>query len=262
MIGAIAGDIIGSRFEWDRIKSKDFALFDEDCTYTDDTVLTVAVADAFMNAGDYADALRRYTHDYPNRGYGSGFYNWAKSPVAGPYNSFGNGSAMRVSAIGWAMKDLEAVLEEAERTAVVTHNHPEGVKGAQAVAAAIFLARTGSSKEIIKQYAVDEFGYYSLGRSLDVIRPDYGFDETCQGTVPEALLCFLEAESYEDTVRNAISLGGDSDTLACIAGSVAEAFYGVPDTIREQALSRLTPQLATVVKGFERNYRPVHALQV
>lgn len=253
MLAAIAGDIIGSRFEWDRIKSKDFELFAEDSVFTDDTVLTVAIAEALMDGGDYTEYLRRYTQTHPGRGYGSGFYDWAKSSVAGPYNSFGNGSAMRVSAVGWAFDDLESVLAEAEQTAVVTHNHPEGVKGAQATAAAIFLARTGSNKEAIRRTISDRFGY-DLDRSLDGIRETYEFDETCQGTVPEALICFFESDSYEDAVRNAVSLGGDSDTLACIAGSVAGACYGVPEAIRQEALARLTPELAVVVERFEQAY--------
>ena len=263
MFGAIAGDIIGSRFEWDRIKSKDFELFADDSVFTDDTVLTAAIADAFMSRGDYAEYLRRYTHAFPGRGYGSSYYDWAKSSAAGPYSSFGNGSAMRVSAVGWAFNDLESVVSEAERTAIVTHDHPEGVKGAQAVAAAVFLARTGTDKSGIKHMISERFRY-DLDRPLDVIRAAYGFDETCQGTVPEALTSFFESDSYEDAVRNAVSLGGDSDTLACIAGSVAGAFYGVPDAIRREAISRLAPELVRIVERFESTYvtARAHAFQV
>mgnify|MGYP001597144765 CR=1 FL=1 len=261
MIGAIAGDIIGSRFEWDRIKSKDFELFARNCDFTDDSVLTIAVADALMNGGDYAEYLRKYTLAYRGRGYGDSFYRWALFHESGPYGSFGNGSAMRVGAVGWMSNDMRTVLAEAERTAVVTHSHPEGIKGAQAVAAAIFMARNGIDKAGMGRMISGQFGY-DLDRKLDTIRETYGFNETCQRTVPEALLCFLEATSYEDTVRNAVSLGGDSDTLACIAGSVAEAYYGVPTAIREQALSHLAPELVTVVERFERAYHPAHALQV
>lgn len=224
MLGAIAGDIIGSVYEGNNIKTKDFSLFQPFSTFTDDTVLTVAVADVLMINGNYAQTFKRYFRDYPDRGYGGSFYMWARSDRILPYNSFGNGSAMRVSPVGWAFDSLEETLQEAERSAAVTHNHLEGIKGAQATATAIYLARHRKSKEEIKFYISNNFGY-NLNRTLKEIRPSYNFDVTCQGSVPESIIAFLESESYEDCLRNAVSLGGDSDTIASIAGGIAEAFY-------------------------------------
>lgn len=255
MIGAIAGDIIGSRFEWDNIKSKNFELFTGGSVFTDDTVLTVAIADALMSGGDYAAFLRRYASAYRGCEYGDRFYNWTKARNPGPYGSYGNGSAMRVSSVGWAFDDVERVIVEARKTAEVTHNHPEGMKGAEATASLIFLARTGSNKEKLRSFIESRFGY-DLNRTVDSIREVYEFDETCQGTVPEAIICFLGSTSFEDAIRNAISIGGDSDTVACITGGIAEAFYGgVPTPIAEQVLARLTTDLAQVVHVFETRFK-------
>jgi ADP-ribosylglycohydrolase len=254
MLGAIAGDIIGSVYEADPIKTTNFPLFDPDCRFTDDTVLTVAVADALMSGAQYAEKFKEYYRYYPGAGYGMFFHVWARSTVSQPYNSWGNGSAMRVSPVGWAFESLEEVLTEAKRSAEVTHNHPEGIKGAQAVAAAVFLARNGGSKEAIRGYVEETFGY-GLGRPLDDIRVSYRFDVSCQGSVPEAITAFLESTDFEDAVRKAISLGGDSDTLACMAGGIAEAFYGgVPEAISGRIFERLDNQLAGVVREFQRRY--------
>jgi ADP-ribosylglycohydrolase len=243
MLGAVAGDIVGSRFEGRPTKSKDFELFAPESTFTDDTVLTVAVAECLLQGRPYAEVLKEYYRRYPYAGYGGSFMSWAASERSGPYNSFGNGSAMRVSPVGWYYESLEEVLQQAERSAAVTHNHPEGIKGAQAVAAAIFWARKGWRKEEIRREVSQRFGY-DLDRSLEEIRPRYAFDVTCQGSVPEALICFFEAEDFEDALRNAVSLGGDSDTQACIAGAVAEASFGaVPRPIVSEALDRLDTAL-------------------
>ena len=249
MIGAIAGDVIGSIYERYGIKTKDFPLFDWRCRFTDDTVLTVAVAEALMNGGDYTQSFRSYFQRYPDAGYGGSFYNWARSAEVRPYGSFGNGSAMRVSPVAYAFDDMRAVLEEAKRSAEVTHNHPEGIRGAQATAAAVFLARCRTPKSEIRAY-IEEYFEYDLRHSLDEIRPRYEFDVTCQGTVPVALRAFLEAEDYEDAVRNAISMGGDSDTLACIAGSIAGPYFGVPSFIEVEVPSRLNADLCAVVDRF------------
>ncbi len=255
MIGAIAGDIVGSRFEFNNIHTKDFTLFDENCFFTDDTVMTCAIAEAVMGDGDYAAAMRRLGNAYPNRGYGSKFALWLGRESMGPYGSFGNGSAMRVSPVAYAYDDLESVLAEAEKSAAVTHDHPEGIKGAQATAGAIFLARTGTGKEAIKQFVAERFGY-DLERTVDGLREVYVYNETCQATVPEALICFLESTSFEDSIRNAISIGGDSDTLACITGSIAEAFYGgVPSSIATSAYRCLSKQLYALVSRFESAHR-------
>lgn len=250
MIGGIAGDVIGSRFEHAQIKTKDFSLFNRQCMFTDDTVHAVAVADSLLHKIPYQTKLLEYFSHYPNAGYGHRFRRWARSPRPQPYGSFGNGSAMRVAPIGWYYQDLDKVLEEAMHSAEVTHNHPEGVKGAQAVAAAVFLARTGSSKEQIRAFVTDRYDY-DLDRTLDEIRPSYQFKVTCQESVPQAFVAFLESENFEDAIRNAVSLGGDSDTLACISGSIAEAFYGgVPRFIRDETFQRLDERLVTVVNGF------------
>lgn len=254
MIGAIAGDIIGSVYEARRIKTKDFPLFSRNCRFTDDSVLTVALADAIVGSQDYGRLMREYYHRYPHAGYGGMFRKWAQNPGMGPYNSFGNGSAMRISPVGFAFDTLEAVLEKAKVYSEVTHNHPEGIRGAQATAAAIFLARTGGSKGEIRRYVESAFGY-DLSRAVDEIRPGYRFDATCQGSVPEAITAFLESTSFEDAVRNAISLGGDSDTLACITGGIAQAFYGgVPEHIARKALDILDEPLRETVQGFMLRY--------
>ena len=225
MLGAIAGDIIGSRFDHAGIKSKEFELFSRQSVFTDDTVHTIALADSLLHKIPYQDKLREYFHYYPNAGYGGRFRRWARSPQPKPYGSYGNGSAMRVSPVAWFYEDLDRVLKEARHSAEITHNHPEGIKGAQAVAAAVFMARTGSSKAEIKRYVEDHFKY-DLSSTIDEIRKDYGFEVSCQASVPQAIIAFFESTDFEDAVRNAVSLGGDSDTQACIAGSIAEAYYG------------------------------------
>lgn len=250
MLGALAGDIIGSRFEWRNLKSKVFDLFTAESRFTDDTVHTVALAQSLLTALPYRRLLRDYYDLYPDAGYGGRFRAWASSDQAGPYQSFGNGAAMRVSPVAWYFQDLPSVLLAAEQSAAITHDHPEGIKGAQAVAAAIFLARKGADKVWIRQYISGTFGY-DLTRTLAQIRPDYRFDVSCPGSVPPALIAFLESTGFEDAIRNAISLGGDSDTLACIAGSVAEAFYGgVQQPIRAEVWARLDHRLTAVVERF------------
>ncbi len=250
MLGAIAGDIIGSVYETRPIKRTDFPLFHSECRFTDDTVLTVALADTLLTGDDWVDNLKQYAREYPNAGYGGTFIRWSRSNTREPYNSWGNGSAMRVSPVGFAFDSLEQVLAEAERSAAATHNHPEGIKGAQATAAVIYLARTGHSREAIRTYVADTFRY-NLGTTLDEIRPGYRFDISCQGTVPPAILALLESENYEDAVRKAISLGGDSDTLACITGGMAQALYGgVPASIADRVWTYLNDGLADVVQEF------------
>jgi ADP-ribosylglycohydrolase len=254
MIGAIAGDIIGSVYEWDNIKTTDFPLFSSGSFFTDDTVLTVAVADCVLHGHDYADKFREYTGDYPGRGYGGSFLGWASTPNSAPYNSWGNGSAMRVSPVGFAFNTLKEVTEEAKKTAEVTHNHPEGIKGAQAVAAAIFLARSGERKQEIKSYIERTF-QYNLSQSLDSIRKWYEFDVSCQGSVPQAIIAFLESGDYEDAVRKAISIGGDSDTIACITGGIAQAFYGgVPVFIKKRVTEILDGKLNGITTTFGQQF--------
>jgi ADP-ribosylglycohydrolase len=250
MIGAIAGDIIGSIYEHHPIKTREFPLFDKGCRFTDDTVLTVAVADAILSGQAYRESVRKIGQRHPHAGYGGSFIKWLHAPDPQPYNSWGNGAAMRVSPVGFAFSTETQVLIQAKQTAVITHNHPEDIKGAQATALAVFLARTGHDKETIRQRIMNDFSY-DLTRTIDEIRPDYTFDISCQGTVPEAIIAFLDADSWEDTIRNAISLGGDSDTLACIAGGIAEAFYGeiAPD-IRRQVELILPPDLWKVTAAF------------
>jgi ADP-ribosylglycohydrolase len=250
MLGAITGDIIGSVHEYLGTKTRDFELFHPDCTFTDDTVLSVAVADCLLHGFDYTERFHEYFHTYPDAGYGLRFFEWAASRSTQPYNSWGNGSAMRVAAVGHARESLEDVLAEAKRSAEATHNHPEGVRGAQATAAAIFLARQGKTKDAIREQVEEMFGY-DLRPRLDDIRPSYAFDESCQGTVPPALIAFLESNDYESAIRNAISLGGDADTLACITGGIAEAFYrGVPAPIAQRAMDLLDERLRQVTLKF------------
>jgi ADP-ribosylglycohydrolase len=255
MLGALAGDIIGSVYEGRPIKTPHFyPLFDPRSRPTDDTVLTVALADSILSGTDFIDRLREYFLTYPHAGYGGNFVRWAMSRSRKGYNSWGNGSAMRVSPVGYAYDSLEEVLLRARASAEVTHNHPEGIKGAKATAAAVFLARQKASKEDIRRYIQDTF-HYDLDRTLDEIRPDYRFDVSCQGSVPESILAFLESNDYEDAVRKAISLGGDSDTMACIAGGIAEAFYGgVPDEIRVETWNRLPAPFQRVVREFMSRY--------
>ena len=261
MYGAMLGDMIGCPFEFDQgDKTKDFPLFCEDSQFTDDTVMTVAVAEAFLDM-DFAedddvtfDRLYYYLRDwgkrYPDAGYGVRFNRWLRDPAGKPYNSFGNGSAMRVSSVGWLFDELWMTLAMAGLSASVTHDHPKGIKGAKATAAAIYLARTGSTKAEIKAYIEENF-QYDLSRTCDAIRPGYHHVESCQETVPEAITAFLEGESFEDVIRTAVSLGGDCDTLTCIAGSIAEAFYGVPEELKAECRSRLTPDILDVLQRFE-----------
>lgn len=263
MYGAILGDIIGSPYEFNahNYKAKDFPLFNENSQFTDDTVMTLAVAKAFMDAGLDAsrekltkslfEVMPEVGKKYPNCGYGGMFYYWiTRENQRKPFNSFGNGSAMRVSSVAWLYDNLGAVSDAARTSASVSHNHPEGIKGAESVATAIFLARRGDSKEEIKQFIEKQFGY-DLNRTCDEIRPNYRMDETCQGSVPEAIIAFLEGENFEDVIRNAVSLGGDSDTIACIAGSIAEAYYGVPEELKAECRKRLSPDLLEILNQYD-----------
>jgi len=258
ILGSITGDIIGSIYEFNNVKHKHFELFLQNTTFTDDSVLTIATMEALLSGETtpdiYTKLYQTYGRKHPNRGWGGRFYGWIHSDNPQPYNSWGNGSAMRASPIGWACNTIEGVLSEAEKSASVSHNHPEGIKGAQAAALAVFLARTGTSKDDIKQQITERFGY-DLNRTCDQIRPDYDFDESCQGTVPEAIIAFQESTDYEDAIRLAISLGGDSDTLACITGGIAEAFYGcVPPTHAKNALALLPQELVSVITNFSCKY--------
>lgn len=254
MLGAIAGDIIGSVFEGSGRKDTDFPLFSSRSAYTDDTVLTVAVAAVLLESGDYASTLRRYGRQYPDHGYGGSFYQWLHDDSIGPYNSWGNGSAMRVSPVGYAAKTVDEVLREAQRSAAVTHNHPEGVRGAQATALAVFLAHYGASKSELRHELTERFGY-DLDRSVEEIRPGYAFDVSCQGSVPEAIICFLDSSDLEGAIRFAVSLGGDADTMACIAGGIAEAFYGgVPEVIEGEVRNRLPEDLLDIVDRFRARF--------
>ncbi len=254
MLGAIAGDIIGSVYENDPIKTTEFPLFLPGSRFTDDTVLTVAVAFAILTDGDYASAMRIFGRTYPLAGYGQMFANWLRGDTAEPYGSFGNGSAMRVSPVGFAFDSEQEVLAEAKRSAEVSHDHPEGIKGAQAVALAVCLARGGTDREDIRTEIASRFGY-DLDRTLDQIRPAYHRDPTCQGTVPEAIIAFLDSADFEDTIRGAVSLGGDSDTLACIAGGIAHAgFGGVPAGIEAEVRERLPVDLMQIVDEFSQKY--------
>lgn len=261
MIGAILGDIIGSPFEFDRgNKTKRFNLFTDGCEFTDDTVMTIAVAEALMNAGvdagrnvtehELVYSMRSWGKRYPYAGYGAGFARWLTCEEPKPYHSYGNGSAMRVSAAGWLYDTLEKTEKVAGYTAEVTHNHPEGIKGAQAVAAGIFLARNGVDMNGIRSYVQDTYGYV-FDRTLDQIRPYHHMDETCQNTVPEAFTALFESRNFEDAIRNAVSLGGDTDTLAAITGSMAEAYYGIPAILYDEAMDRITEDMRTVVHAFE-----------
>ena len=261
MYGAILGDIIGSPYEFDMgDKTKDFPLFSKGSYFTDDTVMTIAVAEAFMEASEEDDEIRqrlirfmqKWGHRYPGAGYGVRFSGWLDSNDPQPYNSWGNGSAMRVSSVAWLFDDLDTVRCMARLSAGVTHNHPEGIKGAEATACAIFLARTGSTKAEIKAYIEENF-HYDLSRTCDDIRPAYHHVESCQETVPEAITAFLEGDSFEDVIRTAVSLGGDCDTLTCIAGSIAEGFYGVPEGLKKECRNRLPENLLAVLDRFERS---------
>ena len=260
MYGAILGDIIGSPYEFGRgRKTKDFPLLSAYSTFTDDTVMTLAVAEALMagrNKGEeetkaaLVASMQKWGRRYPRAGYGGRFSRWLTERHPEPYNSWGNGSAMRVSAAGWLYDTLEETLQKAAWSAEVTHNHPEGIKGAEATAAAIFLGRNGSTGEEIRAYIEETFAY-DLSRTCDRIRPGYRFDVSCQGSVPEAIICFLEGKDYTDTVRNAVSLGGDTDTQACIAGGIAEAVYGVPEDLKEACRHFLKPDMLEVLDRFQ-----------
>ncbi len=254
MLGSIAGDIIGSVYEHHNIKTTEFELFGRECRFTDDSVLTAATADAIMSGSDYTAKYKEYYNYYPKAGYGGKFIKWAESDSMEPYGSFGNGSAMRVSPVAYAFDTLEKVLAEAEKSAAATHNHPEGIKGAQAVAAAIFLSRSGVEKNGIKIYIETNFNY-DLDRSINSIRRGYRFDVSCQGSVPQAIRAFIESKDFESAVRLAISIGGDSDTIACIAGGIAEAYYKeIPEGIKTKALEKLDDRLKSVVRGFYEKY--------
>ena len=261
MYGAILGDIVGSPYEFDcnNYKSKDFPLFSQRSEFTDDTVMTLAVAQALLDTRGQDDItikaalvreMQRLGRAYPDKGYGARFNHWLYEDNPQPYRSYGNGSAMRVSPAAWLAESMKEALHLAQLTAEVTHDHPEGIKGAQAVAAAIFLARTGHSKAEIKAYAECEFGY-DLSRTCDEIRPTYHHVESCQETVPQAIAAFVESTDFEDALRTAVSLGGDSDTLAAITGSIAEAFYGVPEDLKQECRKRLTPELEEILQACE-----------
>ena len=265
MYGAILGDIIGSPFEFDRgDKTKDFKLFSRRSHFTDDSVMTLAVCEALLKVGQDAtvkeiedtviSSMQSWGRRYPHEGYGGYFRRWLTARHPEPYNSFGNGSAMRVSAAGWLYDSLEKTRVVAKATANVTHNHPEGIKGAEATASAIFMARNGSSKEEIKKYIENEF-HYDLNRTLDEIRPSFHMDETCQKTVPEAIIAFLEAKDFEDAIRNAVSLGGDTDTLGAITGSIAEAYFGISETLISECRNRINKDMRDVVDAFYSSVR-------
>ncbi len=260
MIGAILGDMVGSPYEFDRgDKTKDFIFWDPRARFTDDSVMTIAVAEALMDAGKDADeekiksavveAMQKWGHRYPDAGYGGMFRQWLHTVDPKPYGSYGNGSAMRVSAAGWLYDTMERTREVAGWTSEVTHDHPEGIKGAASTAAVIFLARNGASKDEIRRYVTDEFGY-DLSRTCDEIRPVYHHVESCQETVPEAMTAFLEGEDFEDVIRTAVSLGGDCDTLTCIAGAMAQAFYGVPEEMAVECRKRLPGDILGVLERF------------
>ena len=254
MLGAICGDIIGSVHERAATKRTDFRLFDRAMRFTDDTVLTVATAHAILHGIPFADAYHEYGRRFPHCGFGSAFKRWLRSDDRQPYFSYGNGSAMRVSPVGFAARSLDEALGEARRSALPTHDHPEGIKGAEALAAAIFLARRGADKKAIRAAIESRFGY-DLHRRVDAIRPGYRFDVTCQGSVPEAIIAFLDSDDVESAIRLAISLGGDADTLACMAGAVAQAFYKVvPAAIVAEVERRLTPELWALTQEFCERY--------
>jgi len=262
MYGAITGDIIGSQFEFDKgNKSREFELFGKRCKFTDDTVMTIAVAEALMDAGRGADektikdklitSLKIWGQRYPHAGYGNRFKAWVLSGKSEPYGSYGNGSAMRVSAAGWLYDSMERTREVARWTAEITHNHPEGIKGAESAAAAIFMARYGAQLSDISEYLEKEFGY-DLSRTLDEIRPGYHHVEDCMQTMPEAFTCFLEAGSYEECIRNVMYIGGDTDTLAAIAGAIAEAYWGVPEDLICKTKEYLPEDIKFVIGRFEK----------
>ena len=253
IVGAILGDIAGSQYEFCRpidLDWKNCKLFTDRCYFTDDTVMTLSAKLAIINNKSFSDSYREWGRKYPNAGYGIMFSKWLDSLFPKPYDSFGNGSAMRVSSVAWLFDSIDEVRKVAKWTAEVTHNHPEGIKGAQATASAIFLARRGYQKEEIKNYIEQEF-HYDLNRNCDQIRPTYFHVESCMKTVPEAMIAFLEGKDFEDVIRNAVSLGGDCDTLTAIAGSIAEAYYDIPLPLQCECYQRLSDDLLQVIKKFE-----------
>jgi ADP-ribosyl-[dinitrogen reductase] hydrolase len=255
MLGAVAGDVIGSVYEYFGTKDYDFQLLHPHSIFTDDTVLTVAVAFAILNGEDYGVSLKTFGRKYPGHGYGSTFKAWLRKEETEPYYSWGNGSAMRVSPVGFAFDDADEVLKEAEMSAAVTHNHPEGIKGAQATALAIYLARMGREKAEIREQINSRFGY-DLSRPLDQIRPGYTFNESCLGTVPEAIIAFLESQDYEDAIRKSVSLGGDSDTLACITGGIAQAYYkAIPRRIVQHVNRLLPEEFKEIIQEFNLKFK-------
>jgi ADP-ribosylglycohydrolase len=254
MIGSFAGDIIGSVYEASPIKTTDFPLFTPYSRFTDDSVLTTATADALLNDLDYATVYRRYGRAFPSAGYGASFLNWLMTDGAPPYNSWGNGSAMRVGPVGLACDSVENLLDEAEKSAAVTHNHLEGIKGAQAVALAVFMAHEGKSKKDIRQIISKKFDY-NLNNTIEEIRPGYSFDISCQGSVPQAITAFLQSDNFESAIRLAVSLGGDSDTQACIAGTIAHAFYGeIPEQMQREVRNRLPRKFLTISDAFSKRF--------
>ena len=254
MLGAIVGDFVGSVHEFAAPKSKDFPLTQEGCRVTDDSLLTIAVAEWLLHGTDLVTRFHELVATYPRSGWGGMFYQWARAGHRQPYNSYGNGAAMRASPVGWAFESMDATLAAAAASARVTHDHAEGIKGAQATAAAVYLARTVRDKAVIRREITERFGY-DLDRTVDSIRPDYGFDETCQGTVPEAIVAFLDAEDFEDAIRNAVSLGGDADTLACIAGGIAHAYFQrIPKALGDSALAAVPEPLRGVWDEFRDRY--------
>lgn len=254
-VGGIIGDIIGQRFEWHPHKSKDFKLWTVDSRFTDDTVMTCGIMDWLANNGDLAETLKKWGRMFPKAGYGGHFRQWLAGGSNESYGSYGNGSGMRVSPVGWAAQNIEECLELAEESAKVTHNHPEGIKGAQAIASAIFMARTGNSKEEIKDFISSKFEY-NMNRTLEEIRPNYKFEVSCQKSVPESIICFLEGNNYEDCVRNAVSLGGDSDTQADMAGAIAEAYSYEIDTVLYKNLFGiwLPEDMQQIIKDFNEKF--------
>jgi ADP-ribosylglycohydrolase len=255
MIGAISGDIIGSLYESSPIKTENFELFHHYSKFTDDTVMTIAIAESILLNISYAENMQRWGRKYPDAGYGISFYHWLFEKDPKPYNSWGNGAAMKVSPIGFAFNSIEEVKAEAERSVIASHNHPEGIKGAKAVASAVYYARHFQDKDKIKDLIEYEYGY-NLDRKIIDIREDYGFDISCQGSVPEAIIAFLDSDSFEDAVRKAVSLGGDSDTQACIAGAIAEAYYGgLPTEIEEETRKRLPLEMLMVIDEFYKTFK-------
>ena len=271
MYGAILGDIIGQPYEFDRgNKTKEFPLFCKNPRFTDDSVMTIAICDGILKAGLDADentmktamitSMQLWGHKYPHAGYGGRFYQWLAMEKTKPYKSWGNGSAMRVSSVGWLFESLERTREVARWSAEVTHNHPEGVKGAESIASVIWMARNGNFKSQIKEYVIREFGY-DLSRTCDQIRPNYHHVESCQETCPEAITAFLEGNSFEDVIRTAVSLGGDCDTLTDIATAMAEAFYGLPEELKVKCIEYTKPDMHEVMKEFDKYQIPSKRLE-